>query len=185
MVAKVCEPSTVVIDRGLIDNDTTNAPHEVNMHRHILLPGYIEAHVHLNRPENLEQMPHITTAVNLGMWPLSLLTSLRYKLGVTDICSFGVLATSPGTTQGLVFWPALILTERPVYLLRSYTARACNEKVKLLVDAELSTVDALRAAMSLPAKYFGLHDRGVIASGCQAALMLLTADPTEDSKTVT
>lgn len=55
-----------------------------------------------------------------------------------------------------------------------------HEELELLVDAGLSTVDALRAATVLPAQYFGLIDRGVIESGKRADLILLDENPLED-----
>jgi imidazolonepropionase-like amidohydrolase len=55
-----------------------------------------------------------------------------------------------------------------------------HQELELLVQAGLSTVDALRAATSLPAEIFGLHDRGLIAPGYRADLVLIAEDPTED-----
>jgi imidazolonepropionase-like amidohydrolase len=55
-----------------------------------------------------------------------------------------------------------------------------HTELELLVDAGLSTVDALRAATSLPAKHFGLHDRGVIEPGYRADLLLVGGDPIAD-----
>jgi imidazolonepropionase-like amidohydrolase len=52
-----------------------------------------------------------------------------------------------------------------------------HRELELLVDAGLSTVDALRAATVLPAKYFGLDDRGAIAPGRRADLLLVDGDP--------
>ncbi|ORY56419.1 uncharacterized protein BCR38DRAFT_300993, partial [Pseudomassariella vexata] len=46
--------------------------------------------------------------------------------------------------------------------------------------AGLSAIVALPAATSLPAKHFGLIDRGVIAAGLRADLFLIEGDPTED-----
>jgi len=46
-----------------------------------------------------------------------------------------------------------------------------------LVDAGLTPVEALRAATSIPAKYHRLADRGVIAPGKRADLVLLNSDP--------
>lgn len=50
----------------------------------------------------------------------------------------------------------------------------------LLVKAGLSAVDALRAATVLPAKYYGLKDRGSVEVGARADLVLVGCDPTMD-----
>jgi imidazolonepropionase-like amidohydrolase len=55
-------------------------------------------------------------------------------------------------------------------------------EMELLVEAGLSTIQALQAATSLPAKYFGLTDRGVIAPGMRADLLLIDGDPIADIK---
>ena len=48
-----------------------------------------------------------------------------------------------------------------------------HRELELLVDAGLSNVEALRAATDLPAKHFDLEDRGTIAVGKRADLLLL------------
>jgi imidazolonepropionase-like amidohydrolase len=55
-----------------------------------------------------------------------------------------------------------------------------HQEMELLVQAGLSTVDALRAATFLPAEVFGLRDRGMIEQGRRADLILIDEDPTED-----
>jgi imidazolonepropionase-like amidohydrolase len=55
-----------------------------------------------------------------------------------------------------------------------------HEELELLIEAGLSTVEALRAATVLPAQYFGLHDRGVIEPGRRADLVLVDGDPIAD-----
>ena len=55
-----------------------------------------------------------------------------------------------------------------------------HEELGLLVDAGMSNEDVLRAATSLPAKYFNLTDRGLIKPGMRADLLLLSQDPLED-----
>ena len=59
-----------------------------------------------------------------------------------------------------------------------------HHELRLLVEAGLSPVDALRAATSLPAKHFGLSDRGRIASGLRADLILVSGDPSKDITTL-
>lgn len=57
---------------------------------------------------------------------------------------------------------------------------ALYEELGLLVDAGLSNEEALRAATSLPAKWFRLEDRGMIAVGKRADLLLVSGNPVED-----
>jgi imidazolonepropionase-like amidohydrolase len=53
-----------------------------------------------------------------------------------------------------------------------------HEELERLVDAGLTPSEALRGATSLAAGTFGLTDRGVIAPGCRADLVLVDGDPT-------
>ena len=53
-----------------------------------------------------------------------------------------------------------------------------HHELQLLVAAGLTPIEALRAATSTPARRFGLNDRGHIASGFLADLVLVEGDPT-------
>ncbi|KAI0448826.1 putative hydrolase [Xylaria acuta] len=53
-------------------------------------------------------------------------------------------------------------------------------ELQLLVNAGLSPVEALRATTSTAAKHWGLNDRGVIAPGKRADLVLLSGNPLEN-----
>ncbi|MEN1941436.1 CIA30 family protein [Luteimonas sp. MJ174] len=53
-------------------------------------------------------------------------------------------------------------------------------ELALLVRAGLSSVEALAAATALPARRFGLGDRGRIVAGMRADLLLVEGDPTTD-----
>ena len=55
-----------------------------------------------------------------------------------------------------------------------------HNELELLIEAGLSTSEALRAATVLPAQHFGLHDRGVIEPGRRADLVLIDGDPIAD-----
>ena len=57
-------------------------------------------------------------------------------------------------------------------------------EMELLVEAKMTTIDVLKGATSLPAKYFNLTDRGMIAPGKRADMVLLDGNPlTNISKT--
>jgi hypothetical protein len=55
-----------------------------------------------------------------------------------------------------------------------------HRELELLVRAGLSPLEALRAATSVPARAFALPDRGRIAAGLRADLVLVKGDPTRD-----
>ena len=57
---------------------------------------------------------------------------------------------------------------------------ALHRELELLVRAGLTPSEALAAATSAPAKAFGLEDRGRIAVGKRADLVLVNGDPTRD-----
>ncbi len=55
-----------------------------------------------------------------------------------------------------------------------------HDELALLVDAGLTAAEAVDAATSRPATYFGLADRGTISIGKRADLVLIDGDPLAD-----
>jgi imidazolonepropionase-like amidohydrolase len=55
-----------------------------------------------------------------------------------------------------------------------------HDELQLLVEAGLTSVEALRSTTILPAEFFGFTDRGVIETGRRADLLLIEGDPTQD-----
>jgi imidazolonepropionase-like amidohydrolase len=53
-----------------------------------------------------------------------------------------------------------------------------HHELQLLIAAGLTPVEALRAATSVPARRFGLMDRGRIKPGDRADILLVDGDPT-------
>ena len=94
---QLSDPSTVVIDGERIGTDASGA-RVVDGRGAVLLPGLIDAHIHLHGRETLEQLCSwgVTTALDMATWPLSLLNSLRGVPGLTDIRSAGTSAIGPG-----------------------------------------------------------------------------------------
>jgi hypothetical protein len=80
------------------------------------------------------------------------------KNGLTVLA--GTDAPNPGTTYGA----------------------SLHQELELLVQAGLTPAEALSAATALPAKVFGLADRGRIAKGLRADLLLVDGDPTANIK---
>jgi imidazolonepropionase-like amidohydrolase len=98
------EPIDVYFSKGLICTrddfeKSSTAVQDVDGQGGVLLPGLIDAHVHLHGTESLQQLASygVTTALDMAIWPPQLLESLRGREGLTDIRSAGFPATSPGS----------------------------------------------------------------------------------------
>lgn len=87
-------------------------------------------------------------------------TGLMHEAGVTLIA---------GTDAG-------IFTNLP--------GRSMTRELELLVQSGLTPYEALQAATITPAGVFGLHDRGVIAPGQRADLILVSGNPLSDISSV-
>lgn len=99
---RVHDPSTVVVENGRFgDTNATTASKTLDGQGAFLLPGLIDAHVHLRGRECLEQLARygITTALDMAIWPFELQKSLRDQEGLTDIRACGIPATAPGSTH--------------------------------------------------------------------------------------
>jgi imidazolonepropionase-like amidohydrolase len=83
-------------------------------------------------------------------------TRMLHEKGVPILA--GTDAPNPGTTHGA----------------------SIHRELRLLVDSGLTPSAALAAATSAPARAFNLKDRGRIARGLRADLLLVNGDPTHD-----
>lgn len=96
----------------------------------------------------------------------------------------------PGTTSSYAFAEATVrqLRAAKVPILAGTDAgnpgtahgAALHRELELLVQAGLTPTEALAAATSVPARTFNLADRGRIATGLNADLLLVRGDPTSD-----
>ncbi|MFC8454812.1 amidohydrolase family protein [Kitasatospora sp. NPDC057223] len=94
---RLTEPRTVVIDGPVIGTDPAGA-RTVDGRGAVLLPGLIDAHIHLGGRDTLEKLlAHgVTTALDMATWPPQRLAALRGLPGLTDIRSAGTPAIGPG-----------------------------------------------------------------------------------------
>ena len=92
---RISEPCTVVIDGVFIGTDATDAQ-ELDGRGLILLPGLIDAHVHVRNVQELELLAQsgVTTALDMGLFSPDLIPTLRGQVGLTDIRTAGISATS-------------------------------------------------------------------------------------------
>jgi imidazolonepropionase-like amidohydrolase len=73
--------------------------------------------------------------------------------------------------------PILAGTDAPLTTVHGVSL---HRELELLVRAGLTPMEALAAATSVPARIFNLSDRGRIAPGLRADLVLVEGDPTSD-----
>lgn len=92
-------PKTILIDGELISDDVTQPDEEIDGNGAVLLPGLIDAHVHLSSKEELQKLCQagVTTALNMGFLPPPLTDYVRGQPGMTDIRTTGSGATAPGS----------------------------------------------------------------------------------------
>ncbi|MFB9930168.1 amidohydrolase family protein [Amycolatopsis halotolerans] len=89
------EPRTVVIDGPVLGTDPAGA-REIDAAGATLLPGFIDAHVHLTEPEQLADLAAwgVTTGLDMACFPASRVTALR-SAGPADFRSAGPPAIGP------------------------------------------------------------------------------------------
>lgn len=150
---RILDPGTVVIDDGLIDTDPTHA-RTIDCAGAILLPGFIDSHVHLHSPDTLRRLASrgVTTALDMATWPPQLVQSLRNVNGLTDIRSAGTPAIGPdGTHAHIPGIPADAIVREPAAAATFIAARVAEraDYIKIVIDdhgPNQETVDALIAA---------------------------------------
>jgi imidazolonepropionase-like amidohydrolase len=146
-------PTTVVIEGGFLGRDSAGA-RITDAGGATLLPGLIDAHVHLLNEEHLQQLADfgVTTALDMGAWPPSMVDSLRRRTGMADIRSAGIPATIAGSTHShLPGYPAEELVDGPAGAAQFVTDRIAEgvDYIKLIADIpgpDQETMDALVAA---------------------------------------
>lgn len=147
-------------------------PEEVDGSGATLLPGFIDAHVHLTGVAHLHALARagVTTALDMGSWPVELVEELRHTQGTADIRSVGTPAIGPGGPHARIPGrPADALVTTPDQA-RAYVAKRVAEGsdyIKIITEPpgrggpDQATLDALVAAA---------HDRGKLVVAHASAL---------------
>lgn len=91
------QPTTVVIDGDRIGSDPTGAE-VLDAAGAILLPGLIDAHIHISNDEEQARLRDfgVTTGLVMASWPVEQVASRRGRPGMTDLRTAGVPAAGRG-----------------------------------------------------------------------------------------
>jgi imidazolonepropionase-like amidohydrolase len=180
---RLSEPRTVVIDGSVIGDDPSGA-RQIDAAGSALLPGLIDAHVHLHGPQNLEALAAwgVTTGLDMACWPAELVASLYKVTGAADFRTPGLPAIGPGGNHArMPGMPkeAIILTAEDAR--RHVAARAAEgvDYIKGVAEAPGHggpTAEALRALVTA-ARETGL--KTVIHAGSAGAYSMAVGSGAE------
>ncbi|MFE4379466.1 amidohydrolase family protein [Streptomyces cyaneofuscatus] len=157
-------PRTVVIDGGRIGVSSAGA-RKVDCGGAVLLPGLIDAHLHLQNLDTLRQLTAygVTTALDMASFPPSTVEALRRRPGLTDIRSAGTPAVAPGSPQSqLPTFPANGVVTGPEQASGFVRARVVEKSdyIKIIIDEpglSPETVKALVRAAHAAGKQVMAH----------------------------
>ena len=154
-----------------------------------LLPGLIDAHVHLRGPDDLATLLRwgVTTALDMGTWPPALIEELRHA-GSTDVRGTGAGAIGPGSPLvRLPGRPADSVVTDPAAGRRFVAARVAEgvDYIKVIVDPpgrggpDQPTLDAVVEAAHDLGRTVVAHaaNTGAVAMAQAAGVDVLTHVP--------
>ncbi len=143
--------STVVLSGGIITNANPHGATVVNGNGGYLLPGFIDAHCHVQECSYLTPMRQygITTALDMGSFPYTALEACR-AAGVTDVRGPGGLGSVNGTVVSLIpGYPADGLIPNVSAAEKFVTDRVEQgvDYIKLFLDVLGPTDEVIRAVV--------------------------------------
>lgn len=147
--------SVTIVDGTITQNEDPSVndepPLTIDGEGGYLLPGFIDAHIHLNTKRELRMMAQcgITTGLDMATWPMSKIEELRQVEGLTDFRSPGVPATSPGSVHSIMLpIPRHELVSNPADSARFVADRVAEDAdyIKMIADIpgpDLATLTSL------------------------------------------
>ncbi|MFC8720145.1 amidohydrolase family protein [Kitasatospora sp. NPDC057198] len=147
--SRLTAPRTVVIDHGRIGVSALGA-RQIDCGGAVLLPGLIDAHLHLQDLGTLHQLAAsgVTTGLDMACFPPALVASLRNQPGLTDIRSAGTPGVAPGSPQsGIPGFPANAVLTGPDQAAGFVRARIAegSDYIKVIVDEPGLSPETVRA----------------------------------------
>ncbi|HEY1530667.1 MAG TPA: amidohydrolase family protein [Galbitalea sp.] len=164
--AGLSEPRMVVVADGLISSELSSG-NVIDGAGGTLLPGFIDAHVHLDSPDNLTAFATwgVTTGLDMGTNPRSLVDSMRNVAGLTDIRSALSPASGPGGLQTTMntFAPSTVLfgPDDAEAFIADRVAEGCDF-VKIIIEDPADKGDAALGADTIAAIVTAAHAAGFL-----------------------
>ncbi|ACU34829.1 amidohydrolase family protein [Actinosynnema mirum] len=182
------EPRTVVLDGPLITADTTTGgARVVDARGAVLLPGLVDAHVHVTTEAQLTALRDhgVTTALDMAAFPITVVDALRSLPGLPEIRTAGVPAAAPGGHHARVpGFPPEAEVAGPADADAFVAARLAegSDHLKIVLEGDLMpvpTVVALVAAAHARGLLVVAHtaDPAAVAIAAEAGVDVLTHLP--------
>jgi imidazolonepropionase-like amidohydrolase len=139
-----------------------------------VLPGLIDSQVHTDVKGLRDALAFgVTTELEMqGHWSLKKRREIAERDEIADLRTSGIACRRGGHPRRQRRLRTAPDPGRPG------AWASLHHELQLLVQGGFTPVEALRAATSVPARRFSLMDRGRIAPGARADLLLVNGDPT-------
>ncbi|KAB8159451.1 amidohydrolase family protein [Streptomyces sp. 3MP-14] len=146
---ELTEPRTVVVENGRIGLNSLGA-RRIDCEGAVLLPGLIDAHLHLRDLDTLRRLAGfgVTTGLDMACFPPEVVDSLRRQPGLPDIRSAGTPAVAPGSPQSQLptFPQDAVLTgpEQAATFVRNRVTEG-SDYIKIVIDEAGPTPETVGA----------------------------------------
>lgn len=130
---------TVHVSKGLIAEIGEQDARDIDGGGGILIPGLIDAHIHLNTPHELQTMVRygVTTALDMATWPVSKIEAQRGTRDASDFRTPGAPATCAGSMHTAILpLPKTSLVAGPEDAVRFVRERVAEgvDYIKMIAD---------------------------------------------------
>jgi imidazolonepropionase-like amidohydrolase len=139
-------------------------------------------HAPIDRQLEESEVERTRTSGQVVVPTLTMMKAIVERIGAVAPVSYDVARSTVGQwyRAGVPILAGTDANQAPSAPASPPYGTSLHHELELLVDAGLSVVDALRSATIVAAQHFGLSDRGVIAAGKRADLVLIDGDPLQD-----
>ena len=143
-------------------------------------------HAPIDRPLDDSDVQRTRTGGQVVVPTLTMMEAIVERLGGIAPVSYDVARAAVGQWHraGVTVLAGTDANQAPSAPASPPYGTSLHHELQLLVDAGLSPVAALRSATILAAQHFGLADRGIIAPGKRADVVLIDGDPLQDISAV-